>query len=107
MSCVIDRAEREHAHEEGEMAILTERIATRVSELTAKGAEYYPYCREHIMAFFGDMLAHQEKVLTAAIETPGVDFTGLLRRWIGMYYENLAEKQAIRELEQEHETQDY
>lgn len=78
-------------------------IGERVSELTAKGAEYYPYTREHIMAFFGDMLDHQELVLAAAIEQPGVDFTCLLRHWIGMYYENLAEKQAIRELESNHE----
>jgi hypothetical protein len=108
MHCDNDWAARNHAHEESIFSVQAEVISNRVSDLTAKTGEFYPFKQEHIMAFFGDMLPHQEAVLQAAIETPGADISQMIRHWITMYWENQAEKQAIRELMQlEHDVDDY
>lgn len=74
-------------------------VSQRVSEFTAKTGGFYPFKIEHIGQFFGDMLPHQEAVLQVAFETPGADITQMLRNWIELYWENQAEKHAIRELE--------
>lgn len=103
MHCAIDSPTRQHANDEASVMMIAEKISTRVSALTAKNGEFYPFKQEHISAFLADMLPHQVTMMQVALVTPGADLTPMLNNWIYCYWQKVAEDFAIKEMVDSHE----
>lgn len=82
-----------------------ELISNRVAELTCKGGEFYPLDKESIFEALGDMGKDRETILQYMLEHGATDkpellagIGQLLLNWITDYWNNQAEKKALKEL---------
>lgn len=67
MTCIIDMAVRNHAHNEGILDDYQDAINARILELTAKGGEFYPFdprnMRGQSMNLRNHKISHQRRSL--------------------------------------------
>ena len=95
--CHASRQCDEHAHGEMVADAFHTALNNRIADLTAKGAEYYPFTRENIGEALGALNQSQEIVLQFCLEAGQENIGGMIANWISQYWNLLAEKKAIKE----------
>lgn len=97
MTCIIDMAVRNHAHNEGILDDYQDAINARILELTDKGGEFYPFNPRNMQEAIGNWGENRDLVMSFCLER-GVECSGLIALWIEGYWLLEAEKRAINEL---------
>lgn len=95
--CHVSRQIADHAHGEMVNDAFNDAINQRIDELTAKGAEYYPFSIENIGEALGSLNNDQERILQTCLENGVKNIGCMIGDWIRQYWTLLAEKKAIDE----------
>lgn len=95
--CHVSRQIADHAHGEMVADAFHDAINRRIDELTAKGAEYYPFSIENIGEALGALSDEQQRVFQTSLEMGLENIGGMIGEWIEQYWTLIAEKKAIHE----------
>lgn len=95
--CHVSKQCDDHAHGEMVADAFHTALNRRIEELTAKGAEYYPFTREAIGEALGSLSDDQERILAHSLENGIEQIGGMIANWISQYWTLQAENKAIRE----------
>lgn len=96
--CHVSRQIADHAHGEMVFDAFHTALNRRIEELTAKGAEYYPFTRKAIGEALGALSDNQERILAHSLENGIEQIGGMIANWVSNYWTLQAEKRAIEEL---------
>jgi hypothetical protein len=96
--CHVSRQIDEHAHGEMVADAFHTALNNRIADLTAKGAEFYPFTRENIGEALGSLSDAQELILQTSLEMELDEIGGMIGNWISQYWTLQAEAKAIKEL---------
>ena len=95
--CHVSHQIDDHIHGEMVADAFHTALNRRIEELTAKGAEYYPFTREAIGEALGALNQSQEIVLQFCLESGQENIGGMIANWISQYWTLQAENKAIKE----------
>jgi len=94
--CHVSRQCDEHAHGEMVADAFHQALNKRIADLTAKGAEYYPFTRANIGEALGALNQSQEIVFQFCLESGQEKIGGMIANWITQYWQLQAENKAIK-----------
>lgn len=96
--CHVSRQIDDHAMGEMVVDAFHQAINRRIEQLTAKGAEYYPFSVENIGEALGALNESQEKILAFSLANGVEIIGGMVAAWVSQYWQLQAEKKAIKEM---------